>query len=250
MIALRLILGALEAGFFPGCLYLISTWYARYDLHRRYSGFYLIGCVANGFGGLLAYGLMQMVRIPANTLDRSKLITSQDGLGNYRGWRWIFIMEGIITVIIACVGYFALIDFPDQVGKKKKNFLSERELNWVIQRITKDREDAYTEPFNIKKWARSGLDLKVWGFALIFFCLTATSYSIAYFLPIILRSMGYSIASSQCLVAPPYAMAGILMAATSWVGDRYRTKAPILIFNALVTITGLAVMVSLIPPPH
>lgn len=61
MIPLRLLLGAFEAGFFPSCLYLISTWYSRYEIHRRYSGFYLIGVLANGFAGVLAYGLMQMV---------------------------------------------------------------------------------------------------------------------------------------------------------------------------------------------
>lgn len=62
MIPLRLLLGLFEAGFFPGCLYLISTWYTRYELHQRYSLFYLVGCVVTGFGGILAYGLMQMVR--------------------------------------------------------------------------------------------------------------------------------------------------------------------------------------------
>jgi len=66
MIPLRLILGLFEAGFFPGCLYLISTWYTRYELHQRYSLFYLVGCVVTGFGGILAYGLMQMVRSDKN----------------------------------------------------------------------------------------------------------------------------------------------------------------------------------------
>lgn len=67
MIPLRLILGLFEAGFFPGCLYLISTWYTRYELHQRYSLFYLVGCVVTGFAGILAYGLMQMVRIHEHT---------------------------------------------------------------------------------------------------------------------------------------------------------------------------------------
>lgn len=71
MIPLRLILGVLEAGFFPGCVYLISTWYARYDLQKRYSVFYLIGCLASACAGILAFGLMQM-----------------EGLAGYRGWRW------------------------------------------------------------------------------------------------------------------------------------------------------------------
>ncbi|RTE76024.1 hypothetical protein BHE90_009516 [Fusarium euwallaceae] len=226
MIPLRLLLGAFEAGFFPGCLYLISTWYSRYELHRRYSGFYLIGVLANGFAGVLA----------------SSNYWFKDGVGNYRGWRWIFIIEGVVTVVIAAVGYFTLVDFPDRSTTKSWNFLSERECQWVIRRISADRDDADAEAFNLKKWAASGLDLKVWGFALCFCFVTTTSYSIAYFLPIILRGMGFSLAASQLLVAPPYVMACILMVIVSWIGDKYKTKAPILIVFGLLTIVGLAIM--------
>lgn len=61
MVAIRAIIGALEAGFFPGCVYLISTWYSRYDMQKRYAVFYLLGCVASAFVGILSYGIMQMV---------------------------------------------------------------------------------------------------------------------------------------------------------------------------------------------
>lgn len=61
MVALRLVLGTFEAGFFPGCVYLISTWYSRYDMQKRYAIFYLMGTIASGLGGVLAYGLQQMV---------------------------------------------------------------------------------------------------------------------------------------------------------------------------------------------
>ena len=56
MAGLRIILGVLEAGFFPGCAYLMSTWYTRYELQKRYSIFYLIGSGASAFAGILAYG--------------------------------------------------------------------------------------------------------------------------------------------------------------------------------------------------
>ncbi|CAH0027887.1 unnamed protein product [Clonostachys rhizophaga] len=225
MTPLRVLLGAFEAGFFPSCLYLISTWFSRYELHRRYSFFYLIGVLASGFSGVLAYGLMQM-----------------DGLSNYRGWRWIFIIEGIITMIIACVGYFTIVDFPDRSVEKSWNFLSERECQWVIRKIAADRDDADIDKFDFKKWAASGLDPKVWGFALIFCFVTTTSYAVAYFLPIILRGMGFSVAASQLLVAPPYVMACIMMMIVSWFGDKYKTKAPILITCSTLTIVGLVLM--------
>lgn len=76
MAGLRVVLGALEAGFYPGCVYLLSTWYPRYELQKRNAAFYLIGSTASGFGGILAYGLMQM-----------------SGIGGLEGWRWIFIVR-------------------------------------------------------------------------------------------------------------------------------------------------------------
>jgi len=154
-------------------------------------------------------------------------------------------MEGIVTCVVAAIGYFFLVDFPDRAFKTAWNFLDERECNFIIHRIAKDRGDAQVEAFSVKKWASSGLDAKVWGFALIFFCLTTVSYSIAYFLPIILHeNLGYSVGAAQSLVAPPYAFAGVLMYCTSWVGDRLRVRGPILVFNALICLAGLPLMVS------
>lgn len=75
ILGLRIILGVLEAGFFPGCAYLLSTWYPRYELQKRNAVFFLIGSMASALAGILAYGLMQM-----------------SGLGGLTGWRWIFIV--------------------------------------------------------------------------------------------------------------------------------------------------------------
>lgn len=61
MLPLRLLLGLFEAGFFPGCVYLISTYYSRYDMQKRYAVFYMIGSLASACSGILAYGIQQMV---------------------------------------------------------------------------------------------------------------------------------------------------------------------------------------------
>jgi MFS family permease len=81
ILGLRIILGVLEAGFFPGCAYLLSTWYPRYELQKRNAVFYLIGSMASAFAGILAYGVMQM--------------KGQAGLA---GWRWIFIVSLLFHV--------------------------------------------------------------------------------------------------------------------------------------------------------
>ncbi|KAJ5689711.1 MFS general substrate transporter [Penicillium macrosclerotiorum] len=243
LVGIRVIIGALEAGFFPASVYLISTWYTRYDIQKRYAIFYLLGCVASAFTGILSYGITFMVgRVPR--LEKVTLTDIyQHGLGGLTAWRWIFIIQGIITCIVATVSYFVLVDFPDRMKGSKRKFLSNNEYDFIMRRITKDRADANLEPFNLKKYLRAGLDVNIWAFGLIYFSTTTTAYAISYFLPIIYqKGMGFSTGASLCLFAPPYAAAGILMYATSWLGDRYHIRGPILVFNAILTIIGLPLM--------
>ncbi|KAK4032899.1 general substrate transporter [Parachaetomium inaequale] len=225
MAGLRVLLGFLEAGFFPSCVYLLSTWYTRYEVGKRNSVFYLVGCVASAFAGILAYGLMQMA-----------------GLAGLNGWRWIFIIEGIMTVLLGCIGYWLLVDFPD-ASRQNWAFLGAREREWICARVNADRGDVKPQPFSLAKYLRAGLDIKVWAYAMIFFNTTTVTYALAYFLPIILtQNMGFSVGESQCLVAPPYAFAGIVMYATGWAGDKYRLRGPVIAFNCLLCIVGLPLM--------
>ena len=152
----------------------------------------------------------------------------------------IFIIEGCITCAIAIGGYFALVGFPDDKSSKNWHFLSERETKMIIARVDEDRGDAHTEPFNIRKFLGAGLDLKIWGFAWIFGMSTTVTYALAYFLPIILRDgMGFSVGQAQCLVAPPYGAAGIVMYFTGWLGDKYKIRGPIVAANSVLAIIGL-----------
>lgn len=168
----------------------------------------------------------------------------QRGLGGLTAWRWIFIIQGLITCVLGVIGWFVLVGFPDQMKKSKRKFLSSEEYDFIIRRITKDRADASLEPFNIGKYLKAGLDINIWGIGFIYYSTTTTAYALSYFLPIIYRQgMGFSTGASLCLFAPPYAAAGILMVATSWLGDRYHIRGPILIFNAMITIIGLPLMV-------
>lgn len=150
MTVCRALLGLLEAGYFPGCVYLLSSWYVRYDVQKRFSVFYLIGCVASALAGILAFGLSQMGGI--------------QGLG---GWRWIFIMEGVITGVIGVLTLLLLVDFPDRAHKSWR-FLSEKECAFVVRRINRDRSDADDEPFSLIRFLTPALDPKIWGFAMIF----------------------------------------------------------------------------------
>lgn len=133
MIPLRLVLGVLEAGFFPGkssskvltsltilgCVYLLSCWYPRYELQKRNAVFYLIGSMASAFSGILSYGFTQMNGLGSGDhLGQSYGPTKQKPnapsgrLSGIAGWRWIFIMQGVITAVVALIGFVTIVDFP------------------------------------------------------------------------------------------------------------------------------------------
>lgn len=222
MLALRCLLGIFEAGFFSSCVHLLSSWYIRgnfgqlnqkepllltcslAEVAKRNAAFYLLGSFIAGFGGILAYGVGQP---KPNFLFRRRILKVQqlskmDGVGGHAGWRWIFILEGTITVAFALVAYFLIVDFPEDAHKSWK-FLDEYEIKTVIDRLNRDRLDVTTSPFALGSYLRNALDWKIWCFAANFGLTSVVTYSTAYFLPIVLREgLGFSEAASQCLSTP------------------------------------------------
>lgn len=246
LIPLRLLLGGLEAGVFPGSIYLLSCWYPRYDLQKRNALFYLIGTIASAFTGILAFGLSQMAGLGSGSGLGAHNPTAPSGMNSgIAGWRWIFIMMGIITVVFGFFSLLLIVDFPEISTRKGFGFkfLSEREAAFVVATIEQDRYDAVADKFSLNKYVKNAADLKVWAFAALFGLTTTTNYAVAYFLPIILRDgMGFSVAQAQCLSAPPYVAAGILMISWGWVSDKYRVRGPIVIVNAIISIIGKVIL--------
>lgn len=105
LIALRLLLGLMEAGLYPGIVFYISSWYKRSETGTKVAIFFSSATVAGAFSGLLAAAIANM-----------------DGVGGKPGWAWIFILEGLITVVAGGISYFFIQDFPDTAA-----FLSEKE---------------------------------------------------------------------------------------------------------------------------
>ena len=252
LIPLRLLLGIWEAGFFPGCAYLLSCWYPRYELQKRNAVFYLIGSMASAFAGILAYGFSQLAgKGSGEGLGQHYGPTKADPTipygekGGIAGWRWIFILEGLLTCLLGLGAFFTIVDFPELASRSSfaLKFLTEEESAFIVARIEKDRHDAIPEQFSIGKYLRNGLDLKVWGFAALFGLTTTVTYAIAYFLPIILQTgMGFNTAEAQCLIAPPYVVAAMVMFGFAWLGDKYHIRSPFIIINGLVCLLGLALL--------
>ncbi|KAK0963049.1 hypothetical protein LTR91_019176 [Friedmanniomyces endolithicus] len=254
MMPLRVVLGIFEAGFFPGCAYLLSCWYPRYELQKRNAVFYLIGSMSSAFSGILAFGFSQLAG-HGNLGSawgqhygptEAKPHAPSGVLPGIAGWRWIFILQGLMTVIVGIIGAFTIADFPEKAAKRSGlslSFLTEKEAAYVVARIEKDRHDAIPEDFNLGNYLRCAADLKVWGFGALFGLTTTVTYAIAYFLPIILQEgMGFDVAEAQCLIAPPYCVAAIWMFGCAWYGDKYHTRGPLIIVNALMGILGLGLL--------
>lgn len=140
------------------------------------------------------------------------------------------------------LGYIFLVGFPDN-GKRYFGFLNDRETRWVIDKVNADRGDAYVESFSLSKYFKAGMDWKVWCYAMIFFDTTTVSYAFAYFGPIIFRKeLKFGMAMSQCGGAPCFVFAAIVMYATSWYGDKYKSRGPVVIFNMVITLIGLPIL--------
>lgn len=135
-----------------------------------------------------------------------------------------------------------IVDFPE-LSPSSWHFLNQREADFVIARIEYDRHDIKVEPFDIKNYLRNGLDSKVWLFSALYTFTTTNSYAIAYFLPIILNDgMGFDTAEAQCLVAPPYVAAAIVMFTQSYYSDKWRLRGPIIVGNCALGILGLGLL--------
>ena len=83
LLAARAALGIAEGGLFPGVSFYITMWYRRHECGLRLAIFFSAATAAGAFGGLLARGIIEM-----------------NGLGKLSGWQWIFILEGLLTLII------------------------------------------------------------------------------------------------------------------------------------------------------
>lgn len=243
LIPLRLLLGAFEAGIFPGSLYMMSCWCPRYELQRRVALFYFIGTLASAFTGILAYGFSQL---DGNGSGPSWWSSIADGPeeGGIAGWRWIFIFFGIITCAVAITSLPFVVDFPEVVlekGRRKWSvpFLTTKEIKYAVSQIEADRNDSYAEEFNLRQYISHAADLKVWAHAALFCLTTTTNYAVVYFLPIIPRQgLGLSLVASQCLTAPPYILACLWMIVVGWSSDRLRIRSPFVVFNCSCSIIG------------
>ncbi len=243
LVVSRLFLGVAEAGLFPGVAYYLTNWYCRHELQYREALFYAAASIAGAFSGILAFGISKM-----------------HGVGGLEGWRWIFILEGILTVVVACISFFFLHDFPETA-----KFLTEEERQYVIYKLEHDNntdssvpglEQAdHTSSFfeaEVKergwKYAKQAFkDWQIYVHVLVFYGIVAPTYGVALFLPTIILNLGYTSAKAQLMSIPVYVVASIVSVVQAWFSDRFGRRSPFLVVNFLTMLVGFCIAIGCDP---
>ncbi|KAH0613577.1 uncharacterized protein H6S33_005463 [Morchella sextelata] len=199
----------------------LGSWYPRHALVFRFCLFFSAATLAGAFGGLLARGLVEL-----------------DGTGGLEGWRWIFIVEGLITVVVAVCAYFWIQDSPESAS-----FLSVADKKVLASILARDMSGESQE-FSWPETRAAFGEWKVWTSGIICVGIALPTFSFALFIPTIINGLGYTATRSQLMTVPPYVVAFFFTISVGWLSDRLKVRGiPLLIFTA-VGIVGYTIQIS------
>lgn len=169
-------------------------------------------------------------------------LSTLDGNSALKGWQWMFLVQGVITVFLGIITYFWMVDFPEEAHKSFM-FLNKKESEIMASRIHHDRGDVHADKFAWHKVLVHASDAKVWGFCVMYFLLNMVSTSMSYFLPTILHNgMGFSTGEAILLNAPTYYWAVVPALLSSFVGDKFSLRGPVIVFNSIILIIGFCMI--------
>ncbi|RMJ09709.1 hypothetical protein CDV36_010657 [Fusarium kuroshium] len=228
LVACRVLLGVFEAGFFPGAVFTISRWYLPNETQTRIALFYSASALAGAFSGLLAFAIAKM-----------------DGVAGVAGWRWIFILEGIASVLAGVSTFFFLLDTPALSGKwlddDEKKYLELRQ--YVVQgNSLRVREAEKSRKGEILRSVF--LDWQLYLQALIYWSNTVPNYGMKFTMPQIIKNMGYSSSNAQLLTVPPYVVGAISAYVSSTLSDRFKWRMPFIVSAQLLVVIAFSILFS------
>jgi D-galactonate transporter len=192
---LRFLLGAAEAGFFPGIILYLTYWYPARRRTRMVALFMSGVAVAGVVGGPLSGWIMQACA----------------GLYGLQGWQWLFLLEGVPSVLVGIWSWFYLDD-----GIRAAQWLSEDDKRKLEQAMVEDNADKAQLP--LAQLFSSG---KVWLLALIYFLFVMGLYGVSFWLPQMIKSSGVQdVLNVGLLTAIPYCVAALAMVLAARHSDR------------------------------
>ena len=161
------------------------------------------------------------------------------GVGGLNGWRWIFILEGLLTVVVSVIGYFFIHNYPATA-----KFLSDDERAYIHARLEADNDATRNEAFTWANVTSALRDPKVWLYGLAFHTMSLPLYTLSLFLPTIINELGYSAAEAQLLTVPPYAIATILTVLVAIASEKTRRRAPFIMGASSLSVLGYILLLS------
>jgi MFS transporter, ACS family, tartrate transporter len=213
---LRFLLGAAEAGFFPGIILYLSYWFPA---HRR-----------------AAITSLFMAAVPLSVVLGSPLssaLLELNGIGGLKGWQWLFIIESVPAVICGIVVLFYMTDKPE-----KAKWLADDERAWQVEAMNAERaKKAATAHHSI--W-RGLADVRVLALSLVCFGTSAGLYTLGIWAPQIIKGFGLTNLEVGFLNAIPPTVAVIAMYLWSWHSDRKNERTWHVVIACLVAAVGLA----------
>ncbi|CCF36649.1 hypothetical protein CH063_01541 [Colletotrichum higginsianum] len=203
----RVFLGLCEAGFFPGAVYIVTTWYPRHELQQRLAIFYTASAFSGALSGLLAFGIARM-----------------DGVRGIEGWRWIFLIEGAVTIAAGLAMPFLILDTPE-----KAKWLSEDEKRFIDLRLRLSGVRSQTQEGDKLSWRLLFQTMTDWKIGLGILLAWANSVPNAAFkftMPQIIKQLGFPTATAQLLTIPPYFCGGVAAWVTGRMSDKFTWRMP------------------------
>jgi MFS family permease len=215
-LVMRFLLGVAEAGFFPGIILYLTYWFPSVYRARIIAAFMVAIPVSLGLGAPLSTGIMEL-----------------HGVAGLKGWQWLFLLEGLPTVLVGILVYKVLPDRP-----RNANWLSEQQKQWLQDTI--DRENNVAQSLHGLSVWRIFLDPRVLGLAFIYFANTTANLGLAFFLPQIIKSIGLTNVQTGFVTAIPYVFgtAGILV--WGYFSDHFNERRISLFLALAVAAIGLA----------
>ncbi|KAJ7764290.1 MFS general substrate transporter [Mycena metata] len=203
LIGIRFLLGFVESGFFCGVLFLLSSWYRKAELAKRMAYFYSAAILSGAFGGLLAGGV----------------ITGLEGKMGIRGWRWLFIIEGALTMFFSIVFVFVLPNWP--VNTK---WLTPEEKALAAARIKADHIGTVQQKMSSWKATLSALaDWRTYLFTFMYMMVVGAG-TITYFVPTLTANLGYTGNKAQFMTVPIYAVTLVLELVVAYSSDWFQER--------------------------
>ncbi len=165
---LRFLLGVAEAGFFPGIILYMTYWFPGPRRAKFIALFMTAIAIANVIGSPISGAIMQYM----------------DGIRGWHGWQWLFLLEGIPSVII---GLLVLWLLPN--GPRQARWLTPEEQQFVVQQVQAD-EASKRDHGQRHSFADAFKDMRVWALAVVYFCGVVCFYAINFRMPTIIQEIG------------------------------------------------------------